>query len=559
MTQYEKYISEVLSGEATVCKYIALAVERHVTDLRRKDSPYLFSERHANSAIGFVRLLRHTKGKYGGVNFQLQDSQAFLLAMVFGWRKKSDGARRFTKVYAEMARKNGKSEVAAAIQLYCTIMENEVGSEAVSAATTREQARIVFRASKEMAKRLKTDDPKFLSKNIQVLADSVIYTPLSASIKAVSAEAKTLDGLNPHCGIVDEYHAHPTAAVLNVIKTGMGSRPQPLLFIITTAGFDKESPCYTQERRVAIDVLEGRTEQDNLFALIYTLDEGDDWQDEANWVKANPNIGVTPLWENMRDAAREAANYGGSYLTEFLTKNLNVWVDAPRTWIEADVWNACGGSVDLEALRGRLCFGGLDLAAVHDTTAFALFFPALEKEERHVVVVFHFLPESALKKDTRRNFAQWARDGWVEIAGENSTDYNAVQGRVLDCADKFALQSVYVDRWNSSQLISELQNNEALNVFQFGQGMASMSAPTKEWEKMIRDRAVNHGDNPVLRWMNGNVSIQRKSDDIKPDKDKSGDKIDGIVASIMAVAGWMQYLHDNHGEVYSPNSDIVLI
>lgn len=548
MELFHKYIEQVTTGSVLTCDLVKKAVNRHLSDLKRQgtaDFPYFFSEYEATKVISFFSLLRHTKGKFGKMHFQLQPNQAFLLGCLFGWRKISDKSRRFTKAYVEVARKNGKSEMGAGIELYTLLCEGEEGAEVYSAATTRDQAQIVFEAAKKMAKMIMNDDPGFLGKHLACFAHSINFAYAGGFIKAVSADAGTLDGLNPHCGIIDEYHAHKTSDVLNIIKTGMGSRVQPLLFIITTAGLDKRSPCFVEERKIAIDVLSGTIDQENLFTIIYTLDEGDDWMDPAVWIKSNPNLGVTPNMDYMISAATEAQNYGGRYITQFLTKNLNVWVDAPKTWIGSDVWDKNGGKVSKEALKGRRCFGGLDLASVSDTASFELFFPAEKPGKKHIVLSYFFLPEAALIKDNRRQFEEWGRQGHVIITPGNTTDYDYIETVVRECADLFLLVSVQIDRYNSSQLRVNLAKNEAVPVQPFGQGFLSMSTPSKEWEKMLRNEEVNHGDHPVLAWMNKNVAIDTDpAENIKPNKDKSGDKIDGIVAVIMAIGGWLTWLAD---------------
>ena len=556
---YKKYIADVQSGKVNACKYVKLAIKRHLSDLKKRGKwPFCFDETQAEQALSFIRLLRHTKGEFGGQKFQLQDNQAFFFAMLFGWRNAETGRRRFTKVYKEVARKNGKSEEAAAVQLVCTLLEGERGAESYSAATTRDQAKIVFESAVSMVKSLQADAPEFFGKKLKVWRDSIVYEPLAAKIAALSADAGTLDGKNPHCAIIDEYHAHQTDAVKNVMQSGMGARPQPLLFIITTAGFHKDYPCFKDERRVAIDVLEGRSTQDDLLTLIYTLDEGDLWSDPKNWIKANPNIGAALRWDFMERTAAEAANFGGSKLTEFLTKNMNVWVDAPKTWIETEVWNANGGDIDLKSLEGRLCFGGLDLASTGDTNSLVLFFPAEQDGERHIVLPYFWLPESAVKKDTRRQFVEWARQGHLTLTPGETTDQDAIMLKVLECGRLYNLHSVQIDDWNSTKLRVDLDKNEAVPVNPFRQGMRSMSYPTKEWEAMLRDVKMNHGGNPVLAWMNGNVEIERDAaDNIKPHKGRSGDKIDGIVAGIMAVAGYLMWLKDN--EIHYSEDDLVIL
>ena len=331
----------VESGAVVTCEPVKLAVARQRHDLERQntpDFPFYFDEQAAEKAIKTFKLLRHTKGEWATKRqlFQLQDFQAFEIACVFGWKKQDSGYRRFTRVYSETARKSGKTEKCAGIQAI-GILEGEGGAEVYSAATTRDQARIVFDASKVMLQGLKSDGFKW-AKPLKIQARVIKYN--DGIIEALSAEAKTLDGKNPHFVIIDEYHAHPTSDVLNVMETGMGARAQPLLYVITTAGFNIESPCYHM-RETALNILRGVKTDESFFAIIYTLDPEDDWEDESVWIKPNPNIGNTPKWDWMREQHQKAKNEGFAKAVEFKTKNLNLWLNQREQWIDDSIYQAC--------------------------------------------------------------------------------------------------------------------------------------------------------------------------------------------------------------------------
>jgi len=341
LEKYERYMSDVESGAVTTCLYIKQAVERQRKDLARQNTDgfkFYFDEAAAEKALKLFSLLRHTKGEWETKKrkFDLQDFQAFEIACVFGWKKQDSGYRRFTRVYSETARKSGKTEKCAGIQIIGAV-EGEGGAEVYSAATTRDQASIVFQATKHMAKCLKEEGYKWAA-DFKILAHEIQKG--TAVIKALSAEAKTLDGKNPHFVIIDEFHAHPNREVLDVMETGMGARSQPLLYIITTAGFNIDSPCY-RLRETATQILSGAKTDESFFSVIYTLDEGDDWEDESAWIKANPNIGNTPKWDWMREQATKAKNEGFAKRVEFLTKNLNLWQNAKETWIADEIYQTC--------------------------------------------------------------------------------------------------------------------------------------------------------------------------------------------------------------------------
>lgn len=534
---FKSYIETVIKGEIPVCELTRLAVERHLADLDRADWAFHFDEAQANRAINFVRLLRHTSGKFGGQPFNLQPNQAFILAMLFGWRR-ADGGRRFTQAYIEIARKSGKSELAAAIEIYTGFFEGEEGAQVYTAATTREQANMVFRAVKKMAKSLRRDSKAF-SKQCAVMAQSVVHHPTDSFIQKVSADAGTLDGLNPHCAVIDEYHAHKTDEVKGVMQTGMGARTNPLLLIITTAGFDKNAPCFAVERKNAVAVLKGEKVQESLFSIIFTLDEGDDWQDEKVWMKANPNLGSTPTVDFLRQQVQDAVNKGTSTRVQVLTKNFNLWVDAPVVWIPDEVYKKCEAELNLEDFAGRECFAGIDLAATSDITALCLFFPAVD-EQPAAALHWYFLPEATIERraaDT--NYRDWVANRFICKTPGNSPDYSYLVKTICDFPMVVQLRTVVYDQWNSYETATKLSES-GFEMVACRQWMGYLSAPTKKIEMMINSGEVKIQNNPVTKWMFQNVLLDRDANDnIKPNKKKSSEKIDGVSAMCMAVFGWL--------------------
>lgn len=537
--QAKRYIRNISSGKEVACLFVKQAVQRHLSDLKRTDWPYFFDEKKAESVLGFFKVLKHTSGALGGRPFNLQDNQAFILAMLFGWRWKDTGKRRFSQCYLEMARKAGKSELAAGIELYCGFMEKEEGAQVYTAATTRDQADMVFRAVKKMARMLRKDS-KFFAQNCDVRAHSVNFAPTDSLIQKVSADAGTLDGLNPHCAVVDEYHAHKNDEVKGVMQTGMGARDNPLLLIITTAGFNKDAPCFKVERKNAAAVLAGERTQDNLFSMIFTLDEGDDWQNEAVWRKANPNLGSTPTVQYLREQVADALNKGSSTRTQVMTKNFNVWMDAPTVWIADEKVKATMRPIGFDELAGQTCFVGIDLAAVKDVTAMSFFFPGVDGISPARLKLFYFLPEETIKaRSSETSYPEWAEQGYLIKTEGSTVDYAHIKSVFDDAAAKFNVQAVCFDQWNSLAMASQMEV-EGHKIMMVRQTMGFLSQPTKRLEMMIEDGEIEIDDNPVTAWMFRNVSLRRDADDnIRPDKEKSGDKIDGVAATVDAIFGFM--------------------
>ncbi len=532
MEKFYQYIDQVQSGEINVCKWIDLAVKRHLTDIKNsKKSGYFFDEKEAERAIGFFSLLKHYKGKYAGQPFDLLPWQAFFIGSVFGW-KKNDGTRRFRYIYLKVARKNGKTTLASGTCIYGLVADGESAAEIYTSATTRDQASICFKDAKEMI----NNDPN-LKEVVEVWTHAITIQADASTLKPVSSEAGNLDGLNPHIALIDEYHAHKNDEVFNVMKSGMGSRTQPLHLTITTAGFNKQSACYTYERTCQ-EILQGIKEDDSQFAMMFDLDEGDDYLDEKNWIKANPSLGHTPSREFLKQEVIQAKN-NPSQLVNLLTKNFNMWTDSSSTFIEDSKWTEAQmtSEIDEEYLADLPCVSALDLASTRDLTAFSKVWID-EEQQKYYNKVRYFLPSdsmmSRVKKDGVR-YDLWAEQGWIELTEGNVTDYRYIAQEVMKDYENFNIETIAFDRWNSSQLVIEL-TEEGLNMQPYGQGYRSMSQPTKELEKMIYEKTLLHDGSPVTRWMVANVELTRDpAGNIKPDKAKSSEKIDGVVASVMAI------------------------
>lgn len=530
------YMDGVLSGKVVTGEYIRLAVERHFRDLDiAKDKGIVFDEKEAERYITFFTRLRHTKGEYAGKHFNLQPFQAFTLSQLYGWRRQ-DGYRRFRKLYYSMARKNGKTEMAAGIGLAGVTLDREVGAEVYFAATKADQARIGFRIAKTQFSHMR-DDSDMVRRNSRLLKNSIDVFGSDSFVEYCSSEYDKMDGLNPHIAIIDEYHAHPTSGVLEVMETGFGARLQPLLAATTTAGFNIQGPCYALER-VGVEILRGVKEDETFLPLIWTLDEEDDWNDPDVWVKPNPNVGQSVYWEYLHDQYKKAVNEGLSKEVQFRTKNLNTWTSSSSTWISDAEWMACGTDWHVSDLKGRPCVAGLDLAATRDLNALVLFFPG----DPHKVICYFFCSEENAQTRTKNdgvNYMQWAADGQLTLTPGNVTDYAYIKKKLMDLRLIYNIRSIGYDPYNASQLVIELQD-EGLPCEPFRQGFISMSAPTKRLEELVLGKQIDHGNNPLLRWQCGNVAISfDPAGNIKIDKKNSKEKVDGMVALVMAIGEWM--------------------
>lgn len=556
-----QYALDVRSGKVVAGELVKKAVERYFHDLDTQLSRGLVFDqvKAARACRFFPKFLRHSKGKWAGRKFELEPWQAFEIWNIFGWYWAS-GKRRFTTAYTEVARKNGKSTLAAGVGLYAMVADGEMGAEIYVGATKLPQAKITFNEAKAMVQKSPA-----LKEVLEVYQHNIHSIELAAKFEPIASDSDKLDGLNPHCGIIDEYHAHKTSALLNVLESGMAARENPLMYVITTAGFNKLGPAF-QMRDVCIKVLDGIVEQDDLFALIFSMDKDDDWEDPKNWQKANPSSSSIDTIQPFLEARYKAVKNDPSKVVDFKTKNLNVWTDASEVWIEDKKFLECNQApINLADLAGRDCYGALDLSSIEDITVLSLFFPG---EKFNDSIRIYFIPEDTVRERSKRDgvpYEMWAEQGLFELTPGNTVDYDYIRRRISgyyvmdgevqhdeNCiADLVNLKSLAYDRWNSSQLVNNLMADE-IEMSPFGQGFASMSAPTKQYKKMILNKEYNHGGDPVLRWMLSNVEIQRDAGgNEKPDKGKSKEKIDGVVADIMALGEYLTETDEDDDDVYT--------
>ena len=539
----EIYAQQVRTGNILTCEFVQLAVDRYYRDMDNAlDKGWYFDRKAAQRAISFIERLKHTKGQWAGLRFKLEPWQQFIIWNIFGW-KMADGTRRFRYAYVEIARKNGKTALSAGIGLYMLFADGESRPEVYSAATVKDQARICFSDAVEIVKA--TDLKNYLT----TYRNSIVYELKGGMMKPLSSDYGTHDGLNPSCGIIDECHAHKDSGMFDVIKSAFGARKQPLMFIITTAGFNKDGACYAYRDNV-LKILRGINEDDTLFGIIYTMDANEEWDNPQMWIKSNPNLGVSLFPNYLEDQVNDAKNRPEA-VRNVMTKNVNLWVDAEKTWILDDAWMKCVGTTEIEDLRGCECWGGLDLSNVSDITAFVLIF---HENDKFQLLPFFWIPEEKMLEKIRKeniNYDLWVKAGFVKVTSGNVLDYEFVKADILQIVEIYDLQSSAYDRWNSSQTIIDLQN-EGMECNPFGQGYGSMSAPSKEFEKLVLSEKIEHFGNPVLRWMLSSTLIKTDpAGNIKPDKEKSVQKIDGIVASIMALGEWMTAQAEDDNDPYS--------
>jgi phage terminase large subunit-like protein len=539
------YVRGVRSGKIVACHWVKAAVERHVSDLRNGHERGLyFDEAAGHRVLEFFSLLQHSKGKWAGTPIVLEPWEQFILWVVFGW-KKSNGTRRFKTAYLEIARKNGKSTLAAGVGLYLLMADGEKGAEVFSAATKLDQAKITWIEAARMARKspmLSKRVTIFGDKNPKASACSISLPGTASKFEPLGSDANTTDGLNVHAAIVDEIHAHRNGELWDVLETATGAREQPLIFGVTTAGFDRATLCFELNEHTQ-KILDGADVDDAFFGIIFTLDKDDDWQDETVWIKANPNLGVSKKIEDLREKS-ERAKQMPSRLNAFLRLELNIWTQSSVKWIPWDDWQQCGHAVEWDKLIGRRCYSGLDLSSTLDITAHVLVFPPEAEGDKYIVLPRFWIPEDNLRQrvhDDRVPYDAWLRAGWIMATPGNVVDYEWIFADIDDDAHDYDLQEVAFDRWGASRVVTVLQE-KGLTMVEFGQGFASMSPPMKELERLIRTHELEHGNNPVLTWMADNlVARQDPAGNIKPDKDASREKIDGMVALIMALDRAMRH------------------
>nr|DAY93488.1 MAG TPA: Terminase large subunit [Caudoviricetes sp.] len=495
------------------------------------DSTY--NKQMADYAVNFIECLCHTKGTWAGKPFELIDWQEQIIRDIFGTLK-PNGYRQFNTAYVEIPKKMGKSELAAAVALLLTCGDGEERAEVYGCAADRQQATIVFDVAADMVRMCPA-----LNRRVKILASQkrIVYQPTNSFYQVLSAEAYSKHGFNIHGVVFDELHTQPNRKLFDVMTKGSGdARMQPLYFLITTAGTDTNSICYETHQK-AEDILEGRKIDPTFYPVIYGADEADDWTDPEVWKKANPSLGITVGIDKV-EAACESAKQNPGEENSFRQLRLNQWVKQAVRWMPMEKWDACSFKVDEESLEGRVCYGGLDLSSTTDITAFVLVFPPLDEDDKFCILPYFWIPEDTLDLRVRRDhvpYDVWERQGFLETTEGNVVHYGYIEKFIERLGERFNIREIAFDRWGAVQMVQNLESMGFI-VVPFGQGFKDMSPPTKELMKLTLEQKLAHGGHPVLRWMMDNIYIRTDpAGNIKTDKEKSTEKIDGAVATIMGL------------------------
>ncbi|MEI0488867.1 terminase large subunit [Brachyspira pulli] len=571
MYTYEEYINKVINKELAVCQAAFLSVKRHLDDIEKSknnDYPFYFDENEAKRPIMFIQSLVHTKGEWANHNIILEPWEQFIIASIFGWRRKENKLRRYKKAYVQVSRKNGKTTFASGIGNYCFFCDSpaEAGVEIYYIATKKDQAKIAWSESERQIRKAKA-----LNKEAITYKQTSTITKkkdTASKSKPLGQDSNTEDGLNPHLVIVDEYHAHPDNELLNVLESGMGARRQPLIFIITTAGFDKSSVCFS-EYEYAKQVLQGSLNNDEYFTIIYEPDNVNDiWvfmseykellnkEDAGKEIitqkekiidniifQANPNINVSVKDSYLKSRLLEGLDKP-IQRTDILTKNLNVWTQASEVWISSDRWlkSYSHQNININELKGRKACIGLDLATTRDIAAYVLCFDSIDNGP-YILLPRFFMPKENIRqrsKEDRVPYELWASQGLITLTSGDIIDFDVIESSILNDAKDFEIIEIGYDPWKAIEIVTHLKK-EGLKMTDIRQSFAvgGLSEGTSLFEKTIDERKLLHGNNAVLNWMISCCEVRTDGRDnylpTKPDRQRSRKRIDGVVASIMAL------------------------
>ena len=502
----------------------------------------------ADYAVMFIESLCHTKGTWAGKPFELIDWQEQIIRDLFGVLK-PNGYRQFNTAYIEIPKKQGKSELAAAVALLLLCGDGEERAEVYGCAADRNQAKIVFDVAVDMVRFCPA-----LSKRVKILESQkkITYLPTNSSYQVLSADVANKHGFNTHGVIFDELHTQPNRKLFDVMLQGSGdARMQPLYFLITTAGNDTNSICYEVHQK-AIDIAEGRKVDPTFYSVIYGAAEDEDWTDPKVWKKANPSLGITVGIDKVK-AACESAQQNPGEENAFRQLRLNQWVKQSVRWMPMDKWDACAFPVSEDDLEGRICYGGLDLSSTTDITAFVLVFPPLDEEDKYYILPYFWIPEETLDLRVRRDhvpYDLWERQGTLMTTEGNVVHYGYIEKFIEQLGERFNIREIAFDRWGAVQMVQNLEGM-GFTVVPFGQGFKDMSPPTKELMKLVLEERIALGGHPVLRWMMDNIYIRTDpAGNIKADKEKSTEKIDGAIATIMGLDRAIRCGNDTGASVY---------
>ena len=523
------------------------------TEFMAKGSHY--DKSAADYAVAFIQELCHTKGTWAGKKFQLLDWQEQIIRDIFG-TVKQNGYRQFNTAYIEIPKKNGKSELAAAVALLLLCGDGEQRAEIYGCAADRNQAKIVYDVAADMVRFCPA-----LEKRVKILesAKKLIYLPTNSTYQVLSADVANKHGFNTHGVIFDELHTQPNRKLYDVMVQGSGdARMQPLYFLITTAGNNTESICYEVHQK-ALDIMSGRKIDPTFYPVIYGAGTDEDWTDPKVWKKANPSLGETIGLDKVQ-AACDSAKQNPSEENSFRQLRLNQWVKQSVRWMPMDKWDACAFPVNPEELEGRVCYGGLDLSSTTDLTSFCLVFPPEDEYEPYYILPYFWLPEDTLPLRVNRDhvpYDLWERQGFIQTTEGNVVHYGFIEKFIEKLGEVYNIREIAFDRWGAVQMVQNLEGM-GFTVVPMGQGFASMSPPTKELMKLTLEKKLAHGGHPVLRWNMDNIFIRTDpAGNIKADKAKSTEKIDGAIACIMALDREIRCGNDTSESVYDTRGLLV--
>ena len=536
----EAYVTGIMDGSRPSCRYIRLACQRWLDDLKRPD--LYFDSAVYLKICRFSRQFKHYKGPLAGQFFEPEDWQLFVFANIIGLKRSESGRRKYRLGDLYLPRKNGKTFLSAIFALWFLMMDGEAGAEVYMAALDQEQAKLCYDAAITLGRgsifgkllkiynsRLKTECPQ-----------------VNGVMKPLSKDTQNKDGLNIHAAICDERHAWPSTEMLDVIKTGMGARPQPFILSISTAGVDVSNPYFSDVEAYKSEMTGAMPLEDDHFFMLYCPDEEDRWEDEETWIKTNPNLGVSLSWDYMRSTFNEAQVRGGSYIVSFQTKNLNLWVDAPKVWLPDEDVALCNRPFDEGDLAGEECYVGIDLASKNDICATALFFP------KYMYVKFLFvLPEGKIsERSDRVDYRKWMEEGWIVSCPGRVLDEGWYIATLFDQLRRYDVRCIAYDPWGMWDLKHQFSRYED-ELMEYSQDIRHMSVPTKRLESEVLKHRMNFGGNPVIRWMMRNVVVYIDPNaNVKLDKAKSRNKIDGVVALVDAIGGWLTRTNGRGGDMY---------
>ena len=534
-----QYAKDVVSGKILACQWVKLACKRFLDDINSQD--YYFDEKKYNTLTTFTGVMKHYSSGAAGKPFILEPWEDFIICNIFCLYRVDTRRRKYKTAHISVSRKNGKTTLAAALGLFSLIADGEPASSVIMAANSREQAHIDFDAASAFARQL---DPR--KKSLKVLRNEIVFQKNNASLKVISADASTGDGLNPSMVILDELHEAVDSKLFDVLRSGQGFREQPLMLSITTAGFRIGGFC-NQYEDYCKEILMGQKVDETLFALLYTLDDGDDWTDENNFIKSNPNLGVTVKKDWLSEQVNQAKN-SPTLEVGVKTKNLNVWCSSSTTWIPEQYIRKSLMDVDLTEFKNKnnyLVYLGFDLAAISDLTAVSIMFVDPETEE-YFFKTWYYLPKSALDgKYNSELYKMWSSKGFLTLTDSETTDYNYIQNQIVYLYETFDVQGVFFDSWNAQMLVNNL-TNLGLPMTAYSQSIGNFNKPTKEMERLVLSDKVRFDNNPITRFCFDNVELKVDlNGNSKPVGDHNAKKIDGVISMLNALGGYLSIVYGN--------------